>query len=397
MRKRKINGYWIVLGILLLAYVLIEFFRPRPTDWTPTYVRTDKIPYGTYALYELMADVFPDEPVEAVRMPVYNVLEDSLNTRGNYIFINREFSPDPTDLHRLLDFAAAGNHVFIAAELFDKTFSDTLKFSVKPAFNRDTLFSFTNPRLQSKQYVFPAQIPGFYFQPLDTGSTEIVSLARNKHGDVNFVRIPFGKGYFLLHAHPKVFTNYHVLNEKAGDEYAFKALSYLPVAPVWWDEYYKQGREGDVSLLRVITHYRPIRWAYYTALAGILLFVLFKGKRRQRVIPVMAPLKNTSREFVQVVSSLYYNQKDFADITRKKITFFLDHIRQQFNEPRVLGENPDDGHFQQALAAKTGIEPEEIKELFGYISYIQHLHNVTEEDLIQLNQRIEEFYKKTKQ
>ncbi|MEJ7659859.1 MAG: hypothetical protein WKG07_09645 [Hymenobacter sp.] len=41
---------WYLLGILALfgAYVALEYYRPKPLDWSPTLSSKDKIPYGTY-------------------------------------------------------------------------------------------------------------------------------------------------------------------------------------------------------------------------------------------------------------------------------------------------------------------------------------------------------------
>ena len=65
-----------LLGLMLLfaGYVALEYHRPKPPDWTPTYANKDKIPYGTYVLYDQLPRLLGTDSVEVVRLPVYNQL-----------------------------------------------------------------------------------------------------------------------------------------------------------------------------------------------------------------------------------------------------------------------------------------------------------------------------------
>lgn len=67
---------WYLLGILALfgAYVALEYYRPKPLDWSPTLSSKDKIPYGTYALLDVLPQVLATDSVAAVRLPIYNQL-----------------------------------------------------------------------------------------------------------------------------------------------------------------------------------------------------------------------------------------------------------------------------------------------------------------------------------
>ncbi|MEJ7677787.1 MAG: hypothetical protein WKG06_07955 [Segetibacter sp.] len=65
-------------------------------------------------------------------------------------------------------------------------------------------------------------------------------------------------------------------------------------------------------------------------LAGLLLYVLFEMKRRQRIIPVITPLKNSTLDFVKTVASVYYNEKDNNGIADKKVNYFLEFVRSRF-------------------------------------------------------------------
>ncbi|RZK55558.1 MAG: hypothetical protein EOO59_10475, partial [Hymenobacter sp.] len=67
---------WYLLGLLGLfgAYVAYEYYKPKPLDWTPTLSNKDRIPYGTYALYDLLPDLLGTDSVASVRLPIFNQL-----------------------------------------------------------------------------------------------------------------------------------------------------------------------------------------------------------------------------------------------------------------------------------------------------------------------------------
>lgn len=67
---------WYLVGILLLfgGYVALEYYRPKPLDWSPTLSSKDKIPYGTYALFDGLPQVLGTDSVASVRAPIYNQL-----------------------------------------------------------------------------------------------------------------------------------------------------------------------------------------------------------------------------------------------------------------------------------------------------------------------------------
>ncbi|MEJ7660005.1 MAG: hypothetical protein WKG07_10505 [Hymenobacter sp.] len=76
---------WYLLGILALfgAYVALEYYRPKPLDWSPTLSSKDKIPYGTYALHDVLPQMLGTDSVADVRLPIFNRLLDAEEPRGD--------------------------------------------------------------------------------------------------------------------------------------------------------------------------------------------------------------------------------------------------------------------------------------------------------------------------
>ncbi|ARS35500.1 DUF4350 domain-containing protein [Pontibacter actiniarum] len=385
------KGYrrYIALIVLLFgALVLLEYFRPKQVDWSQTFSREDKIPYGTFALYELLPGLFPGQRIQPVREPVYTLLQDS-TLHGNYVFVSKFFTADSLDIDRLLDFVARGNQVFIAAEEFTDELQDTLHFStafLNTTSPDSTAFFFTGQ--QQQVYTFPPNNNARFLR-LEKPARYTV-LGKNKAGLPNLARLPYGKGSFYLSSVPLAFSNYQLLTLNQSG-YAATALSYLPVQPVLWDEYQNQGRPEDQSVFRVLMRHEPLTWAYYLALLTLALFLLFQSKRTQRVIPVLEPLRNTTLDFVQAISSLYFNQGSHKNIAEKKIAYFLEHLRLNYH----IQTNEQDAELRERVISKSGASEELVGKLFNLIDSIHRSDALSDQTLLMLNSYLEEFHRQT--
>lgn len=390
----KINKSLLLLGTVVVAYVLFDYYSPRPIDWQPTYQNTDKIPFGTSVLYELLPGLMRQPAVSSLREPVYNHLtEDSLPSRSNYLFVCDELNLSRPDRDQLLRYVRRGNHVFVSAYQIDDSLCAVLglKADVKRPTLRDTALvqNFTNPALRK---------PGGYVFRQDDGrnfvlvkqAKAVTVLTRNARKEPTFVRVVYGQGEFLLHVLPLALTNYYVLNDTTSD-YAFKALTYLPPLPTYWDEYQKQGRfdRDNQSVLRYIWSQPALNWAYFVAVIGLLLYMIFAGKRTQRVIPVIERPHNTSLEFVKTVGRMYFQQGNHDDLGRKRIQYFLATVRERFNLPTTQL----DKSFTDALARKSGVPDSQVTDLVRLLRDAQRSVSLTEPDLLALNASIDTFFR----
>lgn len=379
-------------ALVMLLYLIAQYYKPKPTDWTPTYLKEDKIPMGTYILYQELGSIFPKSVISPSRLPVYNTLKDKEFIRTNYLFIAGEVRMDEYDYQELVKYMEKGNNVLIAAYQLSDLLSDTLNLKMNSVFNystnKVTRVNFVAPALKDKNgYAFNKGLGDQYFSRVDT--SRATALGRNANGDVNFVKYTYGRGALYILPSPQLLSNYNLLNP-AGAGYIAKVLSFLPVAEkVIWDENNTKGNMDDESVLRVLFRNERLRWAYYLALAGLLIFVFFEMKRRQRIIPVIAPLKNTSVDFVKVIGKVYYQQRDNRDIVQKKISYFLAQVRTNYRlKTTKLNEE-----FMADLILKSGIAEAVIHPLIEMINKLNNAVVVSDGDLIELNKLIEKFYK----
>lgn len=391
---RKNLKFLIPLFVTLVLLIIIKSMQPEELNWEESYTSKDKIPFGCYVTHDLLSDIFPgdDLKITNAELPVYNTLKNSFYFNTNYIFINNIFNPDRLDIEYLLKFADEGNNVFICASWYGKDFQDSLGvFTSYNFFSQDdsSIINFTDEEIKTDSgYKFKEGYPGTYFTKFDTAKANV--LATDSSGFNVFFSMKYGKGNIFLSTIPAAFSNYYLLkNETNG--FAFKSLSYLPVQNVIWDEYYKVGNKYNSTPLRFIVSQSALAWAYYLMLIGVIIFIIFYGRRRQRRIPIIKPFENTTLEFVSIVGNLYYQQKNHSTIAKKISIFFFEYLRNKY----FLQSSELDDQGIKIISEKTKYPFEKLKSIIQSLKGTFHRNNITDSELIYLNNRIEDFYKKT--
>jgi hypothetical protein len=386
--------YILYLSVAFGAFVIVKLLSPKQHNWTITFAHSDKNPYGAYAYSELLPDLFPGKKISNSYKTVYE-LSDSLSDSDNIVIISSNFSADKEDTERLLQHIENGGSAMISAEAFWGHFADTLKLSTYDYFfktgnifgQRDTSFlKFANIRLDTLQE-FPYRRDNIhnYFNQFDTTRTTVV--AKNDYNYPVTLRMNIGTGTLILNSTPLIFSNIYLLSSD-NNQFVSKTLSYLPIQNLTWTEYYHLGRMESTTPLRFILTNEPLRWAYYITLFSILVFMIFELKRRQRIIPIIKPLSNTTLDFVSTIGNLYFQSGEHKNIADKKIQFFMDQLRTKY----WLNTNIMDDSFVRTLARKSGKEQQESRDLIKTIISIRSKERISADELMDLNKKIENFH-----
>jgi hypothetical protein len=327
---RDFKAYITIALLLLVFYIVTQYNKPRPVNWQPTLNYTDKIPFGTYVFYHRLNDVFQGASVVNTNQSIYSLFSKP-QSAGNYIVVANEVKLNKYDFKELIKYIKAGNTVFITGFDWVGAFKDSLKLKSRIEENEyQTQLTFTNNQLKTGSYYrFDKDISREYFSKFDTARATVIG--KNYAGNATYLSYKFGKGTLLLCANPKLFSNYSLLTNNGAD-YAARALAYLPRSKkVFWDEYQNHGVEENISPMRVFLGNPSLQWAYYLSLFTLVIYVLFEVKRRQRVIPVIEPLKNSTVDFVNIVGRVYYEKRDNANIAYKKILYLLSYLRENYH------------------------------------------------------------------
>ena len=298
---KKTKIYAVLFVLLIFGYIYLESTKKQPINWFPSYVAKHKIPLGTYVLNKELSTIFPSSNIEIVSVPPYVYLQDSTRI-GTYFFVDEALNFGDAEFLRLMKFVARGNDVFISTHGMN---IDTLNFETERLVSKNldekVFFKQLNKAFKGKEFTYDRPFINQVFTKIDTTNTTILGITgyvnsneeRTEEG-INFVKHSYGKGNFYLHTFPEVFTNYTILNE-TNHQHTANILSYLrDDIPILWDAYYKTGKSKITSPLQYLLGSKYLKWAYYMALIGVLIFVIFEGKRKQRSIPIITPLKNKS-------------------------------------------------------------------------------------------------------
>ena len=382
--------YLIIGSILILLYLVAQYNKPTPTNWAPTYAVKDKIPYGTYILYHRIRDILPKATIHQSKSAIYNTLKAKKFNRTAYLIVAQKAEISKTDFSQLVKYMQAGNDAFIASYDLGKI-EKTLKLQAVGAISAEgSTLNFTNPYLKTDaNYGFDRGIGSQYYTKLDTNKATVLGV--NGDGKPNFIRYSYGKGNLYLIAEPGFYTNFNLL-DKYGAEYAAKTLSYLQGnTQIIFDEYFAGQENTTTDMLRVFFKHPELKYAYYLSIFSLIIFVFYDIKRRQRIIPIADPLTNSSLAFVHVVGSVYYHERNNLNIALKKINYFMEHLRSRY----CLKTNDIDNKFAQLLMEKTGINEALSKTLTRYFIEIPQMGDLSDTQLINLNESIEQFYKIT--
>ncbi len=369
--------------------IILELAKPKELDWTVNLEKNSKSPYGAFVMYNTLDDIFPGKKISVNNLSLYEIAQyKKIPENKNFIYLTTKFNPDKLDTENLLLFAETGNNIFIAAHSFGKDFSDTMKILTEAKFfnfQDSVSHSFKNKRIKTKDgYIYKKAFANYEFSVFDTANVTVLG---ERNGNINFIKFPYGLGNIYINIQPIAFTNYALITED-NSEYIYKALSYLPVRDVIWDEYYKPDKKRDKTPLRYIFQNISLKTAYIIILISIILYMLFTAKRRQRVIPVIVPFKNTSLEFIETIGRLYYHKKNHKDIALKKYNYLLEFLRTRYY---INIKNSTEFNFKK-IEEKTGASIDTVTSVFSYAERIKQAEKIPVETLEKFNNFIEDFY-----
>lgn len=225
-----------------------------------------------------------------------------------------------------------------------------------------------------------------YDEDISYTLSDTLSFAKGKP---NCLRIAVGRGHITLHAGPLVMSNFFLLQDN-NINYLAGIWGALPkdINKIYWDDYlYHTGIETTSNAL---WKFDSTTWALLLTFFIAAVYILFQMKRRQRIVPIIAPLKNDSVSFVETVGRLYYNTGNNMNLAEKMVQQYLEWVRMNC----YLNTSKLDEEFVQQLAIKTGQRPELVNELVNMVREIRLGAAIIDDAyLYQLYRTIQQFYK----
>ncbi|MCH8555213.1 MAG: hypothetical protein LAT76_08650 [Schleiferiaceae bacterium] len=126
-----------------------------------------------------------------------------------------------------------------------------------------------------------------------------------------FIEIPVGQGKLQLMMEPLLFTNYHIQRPEGFafirsivNDWGIEKSSDIYIDRINRFNYQQQSPSFSGSPLSFILAQESLRWGWYLGLLALLVFVMSNLRRKQREIPVLPKITNTTLEFSKALGTL---------------------------------------------------------------------------------------------
>ncbi|WP_419868924.1 DUF4350 domain-containing protein [Chryseobacterium sp. CT-SW4] len=377
--------YAVIFIIIMVILALLEVNKKEVTDWRKNFDVSQKSPFGLYVFDKEAKPLFKDKLQKIEQSP----FEYYQKKKAPHNILVIESDLDTESWRKILNEVSKGSDAMLLMSRMPKDVSDSIGYyNEQISFEEQNVLKLTDKKYQNdfvKLDKFPSGRGFLFVKP----NVEILgqTLEKNNSGKANFIKVKFGKGNIYVHSEPLFLTNYYLL--KPGNvKYAQDVFSYLDDREVLW--FSERNNQESQFFMRFILSNPALKYAWWILLGGLVLFIFFNAKRKQRIVPVIEPLKNTSVDFVKSIGNLYLQEGDFHDMMAKKAQYFLNKVRIDL----LIDTQNLDEEFAKKLHLKTGKPMDMIREAINYIKKGQDPYaSVMKEDLERMNRLLDEILK----
>jgi hypothetical protein len=417
--NRKTALIIIFSSILLVVFYLVVInliLNHRRYNWVPyQYTYSSKQPYETKYLYKTIEKNHKRKKFKRINQRITAKL-DTNATSENYIFIGREVFYDSLEIEHLLKYVSKGNKVLIASEIpplkllsgftnnnielytYHSHYDTLAKANFMDGGN-DFEYIFKSHKGKTGNFSWHGLEESYFDNAFEFYGYKKLGMFDSSL--VNFYSMKHGNGKIFFHTCPLLFTNYYFITEE-GYNYVNRVLSKMEDGPVAWDHYsrYPHFVNQDSSQpiysggpLSYILSQKSLMWAYYLLIAMLILFILFRSKREQKIIPLVPQNKNTSIEFVKAVGTVHYRSGEHKSLAKEITKQYYVFLRNRYG---IATNVQDKLQLQKIVVLKSGISQQHVQKIFHQDAKIKHYTSDIRQELIELYLAINYFYKNCK-
>ena len=374
--------YAVIFIVVMIILVLFEANKTERTDWRKNFDINQKSPFGLFVFNNEVNTLFKNKIKKTSETP-YDYYKTDKKSH-NILIVEEDI--DKQSWHKILDQVSNGSDAMLIVSEMPKEISDSIGYyDSQISFEDENVLKLTDKTF-TNDFIHLDKFPsgrGFTF--IKPG-VEVLgkTVEKNNTDQANFIKIKFGKGKIYVHCEPLFITNYYLL-KRGNAKYAQDVFSYLDDRETIW--FVENDAKVSQFFLRFILSKPALKYAWWVLLGGLVLFIFFNAKRKQRIVPIIEPLKNTSVDFVKSIGNLYLQEGDFHDMMAKKAQYFLNKVRMDL----LIDTQHLDAEFAKKLHLKTGKPMEMIDEAIHLIKKAQDPYaQVMKEDLAKMNTLLDE-------
>jgi hypothetical protein len=376
-------GFALLVGVLFWLFDSDENYLEKhiSKQWKTEY-RVHSSDPRDIGFFQSLLEAHIDDSITIITD--WNDLKKVKNYQtATYFFIGEQFGLESSKYHALKTMTEKGANVFLSfdfvtANIYQEHFFPGAYYwdynNYMYAWVGDTTLAFPSvyeeDTLYTDWYTFDENA-------IKDTSYHAYSFALN-HPIAFYETHLAGKMHF--HSVPQLFQNYQVLTTN-GYSHARMIVDQIPKdQPIIWLEVGRiqknansktsgsdSDSEGagndkeDTSLIQFIMKSKGFREAFILTLLLLLLYVLFRGKRKEAVIPGVEEPRNMSLAFVETLSSIYLSRKSpigILQVLRKN--FYIAVSRHFYID---LNKKEEIALSIQRLSEKTAVDKEAITAL----------------------------------
>lgn len=399
-------------------------------DWRETYDLDSEEPYGISFFEKLIENFFPEGEFITVEEPLHEIFTGE-ERNANFLLVGQAFLFRQDEITAMLEFVENGNTAFFSTKSVPYDFLQAVipepcyfygleDHSFTMFFDSMVNLTLVHPDLvdsSEDHWTFYARRDKpqyshrwtFISEELLCDSIVSPSPLGYVEDNVNFIKINYGAGEIFLHTTPIVFSNYH-LREEQNLEYVEKLLAHLQPGDIYWDKSQshrisenrsrqrnkRKSTGGGVSNktpketpLKYILSQPSLAWAWYTLAGMALLYLIFRAKRRQRVIPVNEPVTNTSLEFIDTIGRLYFQKGNPRQLILQKMKYLQNFIKNRYG----LNVQEWDAKFMDRLSQKSNVPRDLLERIDLMYRNVRSSRFSSDNTLVSFHQMTEEFFR----
>jgi hypothetical protein len=407
MDKRRLT--YLALGVVMVVTLLVWLIgsssaepgrntkNPEPfhtsRKWVKKTYLNNKDPFGLYVFEQL---VVASRRFDEWNEVIDDRLLDSLAMLDGQVFmyLGGHFGVTERELNTIVQSVKRGAELFVSSLEFTTHFKELLlgdsELSFVVADSVEVGFQQTNYSFYS---IFEQDTVGAIWKIFDELPDQI-EIGSTIQGAPNYVKFKLGKGTIHWHLELKTFYNYQLLRKPASD-YLIAMLQGVDNKTIQWLSFadYQfvepDGDEVDAAsplLLSRILEYRALRWAFFIAVLGTLLFFLFRSRRERPIIPLLSGASDTGISYVDTIAGLYYSKTSTKKMIAMLRRNFYTSIQEHFYVDLF---NRSNDKPLQVLAEKSKVEFTEIEVL---LTKLENPKPVSRSELLNIHAELRKFY-----
>jgi len=410
----------LIGGLLLFGLLVVWLFTPDDTiegertnkkfyssNWNKKYLPFDKNPKGTFLFHRLLQAHIAGKDMYATetRKSLDSVLNMD-NKNRTFVFVGNIFALDDEEIDSIMVKVDKGSDLFlcynrITENVVERFFQD---YYLRSDYDFSELV-YTSQGSYTMWNIYQKDTVAREWNAFGDITTQGDSKALSSFMEMdNFISIEMGKGKVFVHTNPIMLANYQLLRND-GFQYSKYVINQfsknkdvvlleLGRMPDDFgnedvDDQTGNDKKKDTSYLRVILEDEFLRTALILLIVGVILFVIFRSRRKRPIVPYQGKKKDMTLAFTETITSIYYSKQNpygLLQVQRKNFYavilkhFFVDLNRREGDrELRILSE-------------KSNKPLDEIKEMVAILE-TKEVSRVNDQTISDMAKRKRAFYR----